>query len=391
MQPTTAAATRRFYHLPALVSLALTMLAACGPAWCQAPPGPLQQKPGAPPDKGPTAAEQQKNAIRVRVNEVIAPVTVTNHTGEMILDLSKDNFRVYDNGVQQKIEHFDLGGDPLSVVLAVETSSHIEPMLPAVRQTGIIFTETVMGQTAEAAVISFDSTVELLKKFTTDVDGVQNTINHLRIGVNQSRLYDAMSRGISLLEQRPAVRRRILVVVGEAEDQGSEDTLGEVLRHAQLANVTIYTIGLSTSMADLRAKRNPYQGPQMGPPGTYPVPVGPGRAETPDNEAAAQGQGNIDLLALAVWLVKTGKNAIGPNSLDIASKATGGLHVNTMKDNSIQKAMDEIGGELHAQYTLGYRPPGDEPTGYHEIKVEIDRPGATVRTRPGYYIAPPES
>ena len=109
----------------------------------------------------------------------------------------------------------------------------------------------------------------------------------------------------------------------------------------------------------------------------------------PDNEAAAQGQGNIDLLALAVWLVKTGKNAIGPNSLDIASKATGGLHVNTMKDRSIQKAMDEIGGELHAQYTLGYRPPGDEPTGYHEIKVEIDRPGVTVRTRPGYYIPPP--
>ena len=384
MQRIIAAARRRFYRLPALVPLALTLLGAAGPAWCQAPPGPLQQKPGAPP-------EQHKNAIRVRVNEVVAPVTVTNQAGEMILDLSKDNFRVYDNGVRQKIEHFDLGGDPLSVVLAVETSSHIEPLLPAVRQTGIIFTETVMGQTAEAAVISFDSTVELLKKFTTDVDGVQDTINHLRIGVNQSRLYDAMSRGISLLEQRPAVRRRILVVVGEAEDEGSEDTLGEVLRHAQLANVTIYTIGLSTSMADLRAKRNPYQAPQMGPPGTFPVPVPPGMAQTPDNEAAAQGQGNIDLMALAVWLVKTGKNAIGPNSLDIASKATGGLHVNTLKDRSIQKAMDEIGGELHAQYTLGYRPPGDEPTGYHEIKVEIDRPGATVRTRPGYYVAPPES
>jgi len=147
------------------------------------------------------------------------------------------------------------------------------------------------------------------------------------------------------------------------------------------------TISLSTAMADLRAKPNPYQGPQMGPPGTYPVPLPPGVAQTPDNEAAMQG--NIDLLALAVWLVKTGKNAIGPNSLDIASKATGGLHVNTMKDRSIQKAMDEIGGELHAQYTLGYRPAGDNPTGYHEIKVEIDRPGITVRTRPGYYIAPP--
>jgi Ca-activated chloride channel family protein len=332
-------------------------------------------------------AEQQKHAIRVRVNEVITPVTVTSHSGEMLLDLSKENFRVFDNGVQQTLDHFDLGGDPLSIVLAIETSSHIEPILPAVRQTGIIFTQAVMGQTAEAAVISFDSDVELLDKFTTDTDGVQNTINHLRIGVDQSRLYDAMSRGISLLEQRPAVRRRILVVIAEAQDSGSESKLGEVLRQAQLANVTIYTIGLSTTMADLRAKPNPYQGPQLGPPGTYPVPLPPGVAQTPENEAAMAG--NIDLLALAVWLVKTGKNAIGPNSLEIASKATGGLHVKTMKDRSIQKAMDAIGGELHAQYTLGYRPPVDEPTGYHEIKVTVDRPGVDVRTRPGYYIAPP--
>lgn len=341
------------------------------------------------------SAEQQKRAIRVRVNEVVAPVTVTNHSGEMLLDLSKENFHVYDNGVAQEIEHFDLGGDPLSIVLAIETSSHIEPMLPAVRQTGIIFTQAVMGQTAEAAVISFDSDIELLDKFTTDTDGVQNTINHLRIGVDQSRLYDAMSQGISLLEQRPAVRRRILVVIAEAQDSGSESKFGEVLRKAQLANVTIYTIGLSSSMADLRAKPNPYQGPQMGPPGTFPVPLPPGMPQTPDNEAAAQGingvggQGSVDLLALAIWLVKTGKNAIGPNSLEIASKATGGLHVNTMKDRSIQTAMDAIGGELHAQYTLGYRPPGDEPTGYHEIKVTVDRPGVDVRTRPGYYIASP--
>jgi VWFA-related protein len=376
----------RSNQLLACLCLALALLAVSGSAWCQAPPGPLQQKPGVTPEKMPTA-EQQKHAIRVRVNEVITPVTVTSHSGEMLLDLSKENFRVFDNGVQQTLDHFDLGGDPLSIVLAIETSSHIEPMLPAVRQTGIIFTQTVMGQTAEAAVISFDSDVELLDKFTTDTDGVQNTINHLRIGVDQSRLYDAMSRGISLLEQRPAVRRRILVVIAEAQDSGSESKLGEVLRQAQLANVTIYTIGLSTTMADLRAKPNPYQGPQLGPPGTYPVPLPPGVAQTPENEAAMAG--NIDLMALAVWLVKTGKNAIGPNSLEIASKATGGLHLNTMKDRSIQKAMDAIGGELHAQYTLGYRRPGDGPTGYHEIKVTVDRPGVDVRTRPGYYIAPP--
>jgi hypothetical protein len=59
-----------------------------------------------------------------------------------------------------------------------------------------------------------------------------------------------------------------------------------------------------------------------------------------------------------------------------------------MKDRSIEKAMDEIGGELHAQYTLGYRPPGDEPSGFHEIRVTVDRPGVKLRTRPGYYLPP---
>lgn len=50
--------------------------------------------------------------------------------------------------------------------------------------------------------------------------------------------------------------------------------------------------------------------------------------------------------------------------------------------------MDTIGGELHAQYTLGYQPPGGEKPGYHTITVKVHGPGVTVRTRPGYYIAP---
>jgi VWFA-related protein len=296
---------------------------------------------------------------------------------------------VFDNGAEQKIEHFDLGGDALSIVLAVETSSRIEPLLPAMRQTGIVFSQTVMARTAEAAVIGFDDTVDVLDKFTTDPDSVENKIGHLRMGTSGVLLYDAMARGVSLLSERPTARRRILVVMAEAQDTGSESKLGEVLRQAQLANVTIYSIGLSTTAAAFRSKPNPPPPTQIGPPGTFPVPTPNGMPQTPEIER--QMQENVDLLALATWLVKTGMNALGPNSLAVASKATGGLHLNTMKDRSIEKAVDEIGGELHAQYTIGYRPSGDEASGYHEIKVEVDRPGVTVRTRPGYYISPPSS
>jgi VWFA-related protein len=344
----------------AALALALGIVALCSAAPArgqEAPAGPLHPNPNAKPEPMPPA-EQLKHAIRSRVNEVTAPVTVRDPQGEMVFDLTQQNFRVYDNGAEQKIDHFDVGGDPLSIVLVIETSSHILPMFPSVKHTGIVFTETVMALTSEAAVISYDSTVDLHQKFTTDPDSVQYAIEHLPLGVEDEHLYDAMAKGIAMLDERPAVRRRIMVVVGESKDTGSEDTLGEVLRQAQLANVTIYSIGLSTAMADLRAK--------------------------PDHV-----NDSPDLLALAVWLVKTGKNALSTNSLAVASEATGGLHLATMKDRSIEKAVDEIGGELHAQYTIGYRPHEADPEGYHEIKVVVDRPNVSVRTRPGYYIAPP--
>ncbi len=323
-----------------------------------APPGPLHPKPGVQPEPMPPA-EQLKHAIRVRVNQVTTPVIVRDASGEMVFDLREPDFKVYDNGTLQKIDHFDVGGDPLSIVLVMEASSHIAPMFPTMKRAGVIFAEAVMALTSEAAVISYDSTVDLRAKFTTDTDGVCDIIEHLPIGVDDSLLYDAMGRGIAMLGERPAVRRRIMLVVGEAQDSGSEMRLGEVLRRAQLANVTIYSIGLSTAMADLRAK--------------------------PDHP-----NDNPDLLALAIWLVKTGKNALTPNSLAIASRATGGLHMNPVKDRSIEKGMDAIGGELHAQYTVSYRPSGEDVEGYHEIKVLVDRANVTVRARPGYYIAPPE-
>ena len=347
------------------------------------PVGPIHPKSGVKPEPVPQS-EIDKQAIRVRVSEVTAPVTVRNSSGEMVLDLTEKNFRVYDNGTEQKLDHFDVGGDPLSIVLLVETSLHVEPMLPAIQHVGAVFTEAVMGTTSEAAVLSFDSTVDTRLKFTTDPDDVQDTVKHLQVGSDEVLLYDGMMRGIAMLEQRPAVRRKILVVVSEAQDSGSDAKLGEVLRRAQLANVMIYSIGLSTAMADLRGQPKPRPIPGIGPPDKDPSP--------PHSviEAANEPIQGLDLMPLVIWLVKTGKNAVGSNSLAIASKATGGLHENVKRDASIQKAMDEIGGELHAQYTLGYRPAGDDLTGYHEIQVIVDRPGVAVRTRPGYYIPPPE-
>lgn len=303
-----------------------------------------------------------------------------------MLNLTQKDFHVFDNGVEQSIQHFDVGSEPLSVVLVVETSSRIEPLLPEIRRTGIIFSQVVMALTGEAAVLSFDDDLSVLQPFTRSPDAVQAAINHLREGTAGTRLCDGMARAVTMLQERPPNRRRVIVVMAESVDHDSESKLGQVLRDAQLANITIYTIGLSSTAAELRSPPSAAAPPQFTPPGTFGLPPQPGVPQTPGTEE--QREGNINLLALAVWAVQHAAAEIRKQQLEVASAATGGAHIKTIHERSIQKAVDDIGGELHAQYVLDYRPSGEDSFGYHEIRVTVDRPRVKVRTRPGYYLTP---
>ena len=377
-------------------SLTLTLLLALAeaPARAQAPSGPIAPKPGAEVQQPPKNTQAK---VKVQVALVNTPVTVRDGRGDMVHDLEAHDFHITDNGVAQQISHFDLGGDPISMVILLETSSRIEPLLPQVRKTGILFTQTVMGPTGEASVVAFNDSVDKLQDFTTNGDLIENTIAHLGQGTSGSKLYDAMAVGVEMLSGRPQAtadkpgRRRVLMILSEATDAGSEAKLGEVLRQAQLANVTIYSVGLSTTRAELQAKPKDTR-PQITPPGTFPLPPQPGVPQTPTSEENRYG--NIDLLALAVWAVQHIHDQVKDHALEVAATATGGAHLSTFKDRSIEKAIDEIGGELHSQYTISYAPTGSDAAGYHEIKVNVVRNGAKnlkVRARPGYYLATPES
>ena len=360
----------------------------------QAPTGPLPPRPGVAVQQPP------KNEIKVQVALVTTPVTVRDSRGRMVHDLEAKNFQVTDNGITQKISHFDLGGDPISLVILVETSSRIEPLMPQIRKTGILFTQTVMGPTGEAAVVGFNDSVDKLQDFTSNADKIENTIANLSVGTSGSKLYDAMAAGVEMLSDRPQAtrempgRRRVLLILSEAADDGSQKTLGEVLRQAQLANVAIYGVGLSTTRAELQANPKPPRGTGL-PVGTVPPP--PGVPSTPtlqDNRlGVAGGGGPIDLMAAAVWIVQHIQSQVRGSSLEVAAAATGGASLSTFKDRSIEKAIDEIGGELHSQYTLSYTPTDANANGYHEIKVSVTRKDAKnlkVRARPGYYLTSPE-
>jgi VWFA-related protein len=376
-----------FMELLAMATVALPRV------WAQAPDGPMVPQPGMPIQKGPAP-------IRVRTVLVNTPVTVRNEKGDMVHDLEESDFRITDNGALQKITHFNLGGDPISLVVVVETSSRIAPILPQIRKSGILISQTVTGPTGEGAVVGFDDRVSTLLEFTSSPDAMEKVMSGLPEGTGGTKLFDAMSRAVELLSGRPEVsetelgHRRVMLVIAEAHDSGSEEKLGEVLRRAQLANITIYAVGISTTKADLKRKPE-YTGPSpITPAGTSGMPPPPGTVQTPTTDTQGGiGQGG-SLLGLAVWAVTHAKDQVTAHQLEIAAAATGGLHVSTWKDRTIEKVIDEMGGELHSQYTLTYAPSGVNTDGYHEISVTVAKEkerGLKVRARPGYYLGAPES
>ena len=372
--------TSRRYFVTGVAICAAVIVFSAAAMRGQGTQGPIAPKPGA-------AAQQVPDIpIRVRVALVNAPVAVTDSKGELILDLKQIDFHVFDHSVAQTIGGFDLGGEPLSAVLVFETSSRIAPLLPAVQKSAIVFTQTVIGPSGDAAVLGYNDRVDTLLPFTADRDRIEKTIGTLAAGTGGTHLYDALSTGVSLLRDLPPSRRRVIIVVGEARDSGSERKLGEVLREAQLSNIVIYTVGLSTAAAEFRAPQQQSGPTPAQPPGTFGMPPVPGSVQTPTSGGATSATGNMDFTALAEWTVRNAKAVIKERPLEVATAATGGLYQSAFRDHTIENSVDTIGGELNSQYTLTYRPTGTDAVGYHKITITVDRFGVKIRTRPGYYL-----
>ena len=337
--------------------------------------------PLAPSNTQTVNSPQADQPIRVESNEVVAQVSVTDDAGETVLDLSQKDFHVFDNGVEQKIGRWDLGGDPLAVCLVIETSSHIRPMIPVIHSLGSIFTETVMAFNGEAAVVTYSDEVNVIQPFTQDHDLVEKAIAKTEFLAPDKKLYDGMANAVLLLRSQPSTFRRVMLVLGESQDNSSEANLGQVLRDALAADIMIYGIGVSSTTADLRygtqtlpdGKKLSVKLPKHLPPVST---VGPG--------ADTAGRPYWDVMTPAIWLLTRGTDRISDHQLEVAAAATGGIHYGALRDATIRTALDRIGGELHAQYVLSYVPTDNTP-GFHKIEVNVERPGLNVRTRPGYF------
>ena len=324
----------------------------------------------------------EQSPIRVKVELVSTPVVVQNENGGLVHDLGPQDFHIFDNGVRQTLESFEIGGPPLAAAFVIETSSRVEALLPAIRRTGLLITQDIMGETGEAALIGYSNQVVKLLDFTDDHNAVEKTIANLQSDSSDAYLYDALSLAVDMLRNCPPSRRRVIVALAEAIDTGSEDELGAVVREAQIDGIAIYAIGLSTFEAEAHGPQQQAAAPRSTPPGTYGLPPIPGSMYTPTVEQLRSG--NMDLGALGAHAL-----AFADPPMASAAAATGGLYQSTFRGDSIERAIDRIAGELTAQYTLSYSPSTNQTKGdFHKIKVMVmDKGKLKVRSRPGYYVS----
>ncbi|MGB6484051.1 MAG: VWA domain-containing protein [Candidatus Acidiferrales bacterium] len=322
--------------------------------------------------------------IHKEVNEITTPVTVVDKKGNFILDLQEKDFRVFDNGAEQHINRWGLDDHPLALALVVENSSHVDMMAREIRSNGIVVTETLMAEDGVSAVIGAGDTAEVRQPFTSNHDAVEKAIQDIRFADDDMHLYDAMLEGALLLEKQPDTSHRVLLVISEAQDGGSKHKLENVLQVAQRANISIYTIGLSSTAADLRDDPVKDAASEEGEPENIP----PG-ADPTERPGVPEGVGGgACLLCVAVWLVQRVTHIRKSHAMGAAVAFTGGAYYHPFKDRNIQADLARIADELHSQYVLSYQLQGPAQPGVHQIEVRVSRPHVIVRARLGYYLAP---
>ena len=335
-----------------------------------------------------TLFESDQPAIFLEdIDEVTVPLTVRSRKGEYIHDMIQEDFAIYDNDVKQDIVGFDVSFLPISMVICVQTSDRVEGILGDIRETAYLFTELVLGEHGEAAVMTFDSRIKLLEDFTNDTKRIDKALKSMRIGTSAVALADAMYSAIRMLLKRPDNHRKIIVVISESQNNGSRIGLGESLRTAQLYNIAIYPVRLSTLSARLR--RKPEVKPPNIPAGVVVRPTMPGTPATPTAQQQSGYSVTPNMIPIIIDLVRGVKNLVFDNPLEVLADGTGGRDFSPRTTRGVQESIIRVGEDIRSQYRLSYRPNNLNERGiYHRIRVEVPYEKLRVRHRVGYFHGP---
>ncbi len=313
---------------------------------------------------------QSPPIIRVPVRLVDVPTAVVSKSGQMIRGLRAADFLLSDNDRPQSFR-LDSIDQPLSVAVVIQNNDAVRTWRPAVQRVASMVEALLIGNTGEASLSLFGSEVRLVQPLTADsnlVDKAFQTIAPSSSGKERTR--DAMVQAARQLEQASPERRRVILLVAQAGDVGSESGLSDVLRELDRGNIAVYSLVMPHIGRSLIGKT---------------ISVKDAKSAFHRDDIGIVG--GVDLSKLVPEIYRAEKAAAGQDDLSIMTGESGGRQspFRTLRD--LEAGISAISEELHTEYVLSYTPDRYD-TGYHRIRVKVERADAVVRARPGYYVPP---
>jgi len=340
-------------------------------------------------------AQEPKIAVDVKTVSVLA--TVRDKHGKIVPGLTKESFKLEEDGKPQPIDYFSKESDlPLHMGLLVDTSLSQRRVLEQERTASYSFLDNLLRPEKDvAAVINFDFDITLLQDFTSSRPKLQAAFQQLENprmdtqrgqgggaaggpgqgggsypgggrgghgghgGGGGTHLYDAVYLAADELMSKQQ-GRKALVILSDGVDHGSKETLAEAVEAAQRADTVVYSI----LFADPEGYGH-FHGGGMGPYGGGHGGYGGGHGGGyPPQHSEVDGK----------------------KILDQISKLTGGRLFQVSKKDAVEKIYAEIEEELRNQYSLGYTPAKDSAPGYHKILLSTYNKDFKVQARDGYYL-----
>ncbi len=293
--------------------------------------------PSPPPAAAPrNPAPAGQPSFRADTDLAVIPVSVTDARNRFVLGLRKEDFRVFDDGVEQPIAHFSGEDVPLSIGLAFDISGSMDFKLKTSLDAATLFLKT-LNPDDEAFLVKFSDKVELAVPFTVHPQDIQSALQNVQPG-GLTALLDAIK--FALTEMKTAKNaRKAIVIVSDGGDNHSTYTPAQIEELVRAADVEIYAMGVFDP-----------------------------------------------LLSLAL----SPEEVSGPRLLSEIATQTGGRAFAAAMANDLPSVAARIAIELRNQYVLSYYPKDQVRDGkYHTVEVKLSQPPGVSLLKPhwrqGYY------
>jgi len=314
------------------------------------------------PTPSPQQEEQEidpDDVISVNTTEVLLPVTVRDKGGVLVSNLTRKDFRVFEDGVDQPLSDLSLRQVPVDVALIVDASSSVAANLDDFRKAAEGFA-THLAVEDRLSLIQFDDRVVMLQDWTASLVQFRRALKRIVPGMF-TRFHDAML--LASRDQAPRGNaRHAIIVLTDGIDSGRGTTFDAALRAALQSQTTVYVV--SNTQIERARKQEELATLLSG-----------------TESAVRFNQLRIDDLRLGLAALNDSER-----NLEQLTVATGGRLYRPTSFSDLEKTYAEVADELRHQYTLYYSPLNTKRDGkFRRVRVETTNPTHEISARVGYY------